>query len=779
MGLESTNTYPLIPLRNMVIFPRMIIPLFIGRERSLQALDQSLAKDKLIVLASQDDESIDEPSSDHIYKYGTLAEIVQVLKLPDETTKVLVEGINRVKIENYIHNTPFHLVSAQKMEDADKDAVELEALSNILVEQFETYVKLNKKIPAETLMSIVSIDDPSRLADLIASYLILKVPEKQSILELISIPDRCKKLSEILHRENDLLEVEKKIHVKVKDQIEKVQREYYLKEKLKAIQDELGTEEDATPESVDYKKRIKAANMSAEAEKKAFKELNRLMKLPGTTAESGVIRTYLDWLIDLPWDKKTKETVRITEVEKKLDQDHYGLEKVKERILEYFSVFKLTKKIQGSILCLVGPPGVGKTSIARSIARAMNRDFSRISLGGVRDEAELRGHRRTYVGAMPGRIIQSLQKVGYNNPVILLDEIDKMASDFRGDPAAALMEILDSEQNKTFSDHYLEVSFDLSDILFICTANTLFNIPGPLLDRMEIIDVPGYTEDEKLQITMRYLVPKQLKKHGLSKKYLTFIEDSLRIIIKEYTREAGVRNLERLIAKVCRKTAKQVVEKQHSSIKFNKSMLKRFLGAPKYFKDKMEEEDQIGVATGLAWTEMGGTTMPIEIAILKGRGALTITGQLGDVMKESAQAAHSYVRTKAEQLHIDPNFYRRSDIHVHVPEGAIPKDGPSAGITMATALASALSGIPVRKDVAMTGEVTLRGRVLPIGGLKEKALAAFSTGIKTVIIPFDNKKDLEDIPPKIRKKIKFVPVKHMDDVLEVALKKPNKKQEKK
>ena len=749
----------------------MIIPLFIGRDKSLQALEYALAHDKLIVLASQTDESIDEPSPDLIYDTGTITEIVQVLKLPDDTTKVLVEGLSRVKIKKHIDKAPFFMVQTENLEDIDQDNVELEALSNILVEQFETYVKLNKKIPTETLMSIVSIDAPGRLADLIASYLILKVSEKQSILEQNSIRKRCQTLQDILLRENELLEVEKKIHVKVKDQIEKVQRDYYLKEKIKAIQDELGAEEDLNPEIAEYKKRLKEAKVSEEAEKKAFKELNRLSKMPGATAESGVIRTFLDWLIDLPWAKKTKETVRITEVQRILNEDHFGLEKVKERVLEYFSVFKLTHKIQGSILCFVGPPGVGKTSIARSIARSMNREFARISLGGVRDEAELRGHRRTYVGALPGRIIQSLQRVGYKNAVILLDEIDKMASDFRGDPAAALMEILDPEQNKTFSDHYLEVPFDLSDILFICTANTLYSIPGPLRDRMEIIDLSGYTEDEKLEIAKRYLVPKQVKKHGLSKKQMNFNDESLEIIIKEYTREAGVRKLEQLIAQICRKAAKQIVEKKRTAIKTSKPLVKSYLGAPKYIKDKMEEEDQPGVATGLAWTEMGGTTLPIEIAILKGRGQLTITGQLGDVMQESAKAALTYVRSKAEELGIDPDFYRRNDIHIHVPEGAIPKDGPSAGITMATALASALSGKPIRKDVAMTGEVTLRGRVLPIGGLKEKALAAYSTGINTIIIPYENEKDLEDIPPKIRKKINFVCVKHMDEVLAVAFRK--------
>ena len=771
MVSEKQDTYPLIPLRNMVIFPRMIIPLFIGRDKSLQALEYALAHDKLIVLASQTDESVDEPSPDLIYDTGTITEIVQVLKLPDDTTKVLVEGLSRVKIKKHIDKAPFFMVQTENLEDIDQDNVELEALSNILVEQFETYVKLNKKIPTETLMSIVSIDAPGRLADLIASYLILKVSEKQSILEQNSIRKRCQTLQDILLRENELLEVEKKIHVKVKDQIEKVQRDYYLKEKIKAIQDELGAEEDLNPEIAEYKKRLKEAKVSEEAEKKAFKELNRLSKMPGATAESGVIRTFLDWLIDLPWAKKTKETVRITEVQRILNEDHFGLEKVKERVLEYFSVFKLTHKIQGSILCFVGPPGVGKTSIARSIARSMNREFARISLGGVRDEAELRGHRRTYVGALPGRIIQSLQRVGYKNAVILLDEIDKMASDFRGDPAAALMEILDPEQNKTFSDHYLEVPFDLSDILFICTANTLYSIPGPLRDRMEIIDLSGYTEDEKLEIAKRYLVPKQVKKHGLSKKQMNFNDESLEIIIKEYTREAGVRKLEQLIAQICRKAAKQIVEKKRTAIKTSKPLVKSYLGAPKYIKDKMEEEDQPGVATGLAWTEMGGTTLPIEIAILKGRGQLTITGQLGDVMQESAKAALTYVRSKAEELGIDPDFYRRNDIHIHVPEGAIPKDGPSAGITMATALASALSGKPIRKDVAMTGEVTLRGRVLPIGGLKEKALAAYSTGINTIIIPYENEKDLEDIPPKIRKKINFVCVKHMDEVLAVAFRK--------
>ena len=770
MSKIDLESYPLIPLRNIVVFPRMIVPLFIGRDRSVQAMQKALDKDKLLVLATQKNEEIEDPDPDSIYSTGSLVEIVQVLKLPDETTKLLVEGLNRVSVDNYLQKEPFYKVSVDILHDLDKELTEVKSLANIMVEQFETYVKLNKKIPAETLMSIVNIDDPGRLADLIASYLILKTPEKQSILELNSIVERCKKINEFLTRENELLEVEKKIHVRVKDQIEKVQREYYLKEKMKAIQDELGAEEELIPEVVEYKNKIKKAKMTEEAENKANKELNRLAKMPGTTAESGVIRTFLDWLIELPWQKKTRETIRIKEVKKILDEDHYGLKKVKERVLEYFAVFKLTKKIQGSILCFTGPPGVGKTSIARSIARAMGRKFANISLGGIRDEAELRGHRRTYVGSMPGRIIQSLQKVNSKNPVILLDEIDKMNTDFRGDPAAALMEILDPEQNKSFSDHYLEVSFDLSDILFICTANNLYNIPGPLRDRMEIIEITGYTEDEKVAIASEYVIPKQIKKHGLSKNSLVFTEESIRAIIYEFTKEAGVRHLEQLIAKICRKTARMIVERKEKKIKTNVSNVKKFLGIPKYLRNKKEKEDQIGVATALAWTEMGGSTLPIEVSVLRGKGNLIITGQLGDVMKESAKAALSYVRSKIERLKIDQSFYRKNDIHIHIPEGAVPKDGPSAGITLATALASALSGLPVDRNIAMTGEITLRGRVLPIGGLKEKALAAFSTGVQTIIMPEENKKDLEEIPRNIRKKMKFVLAKHMDKVLEVALK---------
>jgi len=771
---EWREELPLIPLRNMVVFPQMIVPLFIGRNKSVKALEDTLAKERLVVFASQKDEEVEEPEPKDICRIGTLAEVVQMLQLPDGTTKILVEGIARARVEEFTQLDPYFRVEIARISEPEEVEVETEALIRMVIKQFENYVKLNKRIPSETLMSIINVDHPGRLADLIASYLSLKVEEKQSILEAVAPEKRLKRLSEVLDKEIEVLEVEKKLQGKVRRQIEKVQKEYYLKEKMRAIQEELGeeVEESAQPEINEYRKKIEEAKLPAEVKDKAKKELERLEKMPAMAAEATVIRTYLDWLIELPWKKKSRSKLDIEEVEKKLNEDHFGLEKVKERILEYFAVLQLTGKIGGSILCLVGPPGVGKTSVASSIADAMARKFTRISLGGVRDEAEIRGHRRTYVGSLPGRIIQSIHKVKVNNPVFLLDEVDKMGADFRGDPSAALLEVLDPEQNKTFSDHYLEVPFDLSDVFFITTANTMEPIPKPLRDRMEIIQMSGYTEAEKMGICKGYLMPKSLEKHGLAEDSVEFNDDALLLMIREYTKEAGVRGLERTIAKVLRKIVTKIVRNKKNKDKVftvKKKDLQDYLGAPRFKYGEIEEKDLLGAANGLAWTEVGGDTLLIEVTIMRGRGNLTITGQLGDVMQESAKAAMSFIRTEAKSLGLDENFYRKYDIHIHVPEGAVPKDGPSAGITIATAVASALTGIPTRRDVAMTGELTLRGNVLPIGGLKEKILAARRIGIKEVIFPDENQKDLDEIKKELPEDMIFHPVKNMKEVLKLAL----------
>ncbi len=758
--VEWKDELPLIPLRNMVVFPQMIVPLFIGRSKSVKALEDTIEKERLIVFASQRSEDIEEPSPKDICSIGTLAEVVQMVALPDGTTKVLVEGVARVKIEDFTQDDPYYKVKISRLPEETDVSVEIEALVLVVIKNFENYVKLNKRIPSETLMSIINVENPGRLADLVASYLTLKVEEKQQILEGVPGIKRLRKLSGMLAKEIEVLEVEKKLQGKVKKQIDRVQKEYYLKEKLKAIQDELGVEdEDASPEIGEYRKKLEAAKLPDEVKEKAKKELERLSKMPSMVAEATVIRTYLDW-------------IDIAEVEKILNEDHFGLDKVKERILEYFAVLERTGKMAGTILCLAGPPGVGKTSVGKSIARAIGRKFARISLGGVRDEAEIRGHRRTYVGSMPGRIIQSVAKVKVNNPVFLLDEIDKLGNDFRGDPAAALLEVLDPEQNKEFSDHYLEVAFDLSDVFFITTANTIEPIPRPLRDRMEIIEMSGYTEEEKLGIAKDHLLPKALGKHGLSKDLISFEDKTLLKIIREYTREAGVRNLERTIDTVLRKAATAMVKRKKDEAKHIKPEdLKEYLGPSRHSFGMAEEKDQVGAVTGLVWTEVGGDTIPIEVTVMNGKGSLTLTGMLGDVMQESAKAAMSFVRSRASALGLEENFYRKVDIHVHVPEGAVPKDGPSAGITMATALTSALTGIPVKREVAMTGEITLRGRVLPIGGLKEKLLAAKRAGIKTVVFPYENTKDLEEIKKQFKGDLKmdFVPAKHMDDVLKTAL----------
>jgi ATP-dependent Lon protease len=775
---EWKETLPLIPLRNIVVFPQMVVPLFIGRSKSVKALEGILNKERMIVFASQKSEDVEEPDVKDICTIGTLSEIVQMQGLPDGTTKILVEGVARVRIDSFMSETPFFKVKISSIPEIDEMTIEVEASIRTIIKQFEKYVRLNKRIPPETLMSIINIDNPGRMADLIASYLTLKVDEKQSILEAVAVQKRLAKLSEFLNKEIEVLEVEKKLQGKVRRQIEKVQKEYYLKEKLRAIQDELGEDEEGVPpEIAEYRKKIEKGKLPTEVKEKAAKELERLSKMPSMAAEATVIRTYLDWLIELPWKNKTKGKLDIAEVEKILNEDHYGLKKVKERILEYFAVLQLTGKIGGTILCLVGPPGVGKTSIASSIARAMGRKFIRVSLGGMRDEAEIRGHRRTYVGALPGRIIQSISKVGVANPVFLLDEVDKIGADFRGDPAAALLEVLDPEQNKTFSDHYLEMPFDLSDVFFITTANTLDPIPKPLRDRMEMIEMSGYTEEEKMGIAKGYLLSKEMKNHGLKSDHVMFENEAMMSIIREYTKEAGVRSLERTIAMVLRKIATTLIKKKkEGKVTVKKEDLHEYLGAPKYRYGIAEEKDQVGQATGLVWTEVGGDTVPIEVTIMKGRGNLTITGQLGDIMQESAKAAMSCIRTRAERLGIDQDFYRKTDIHIHVPEGAVPKDGPSAGITIATALASALTQIPIKRDLAMTGEITLLGKVLPIGGLKEKLLAAKRAEMKDVIMPEENRKDFEEIKDEIPNDMKFHFVKEIDEVLDIALaKKPHHK----
>lgn len=767
---EWKEELPLIPLRNIVVFPQMIVPIFIGRSRSVKALETTIAKEKMAVFALQKKEEDEDPGPKEIHRIGTLAEIVQMLPLPDGTTKILVEGLCRVKVEEFTADAPYFRVAISRIAETEDISVEAEAIVRTLIRQFEDYVKLNPRIPPETLMSIVNVDNPGRLADLISSYLSLKTEEKQTILEAIVIEKRLSKLSDILEKEIEVLKVEKKLQGKVRKQIEKVQKEYYLKEKMRAIQEELGEEGEAEPEVNEYRDKIKKTKLPPEVKERAEKELARLNQMASMSAEAGVIRTYLDWLLELPWKKESKTKIDITEVEKSLNEDHYGLEKVKERIVEYFAVLQLTGKIGGTILCLVGPPGVGKTSVAQSIARAMGRKFIRVALGGVRDEAEVRGHRRTYVGSMPGRIIQAIRKAEVKNPVFLLDEIDKLGADFRGDPAAALLEVLDPEMNKEYSDHYIDLPFDLSDVFFITTANTRDPIPRPLLDRTEVIQMSGYTEEEKKEIAKGFLIPKELGKHGLKANQVEIQEESLLTIIREYTREAGVRNLEREIATILRKSATKIVrEKTTKKIIINQADLHEHLGAPRYRFGLAEESDQIGTATGLAWTEMGGDTLPVEVTVLPGRGNLTITGQLGDVMQESAKAAMSYVRSKAAELGLDANFYRRLDIHIHVPEGAVPKDGPSAGITIATALVSALCKVPVKRMMAMTGEITLRGKVLPIGGLKEKLLAAKRAGINRVIVPDDNRRDVEEIKKELPADLEIIYVKEADQVLKIAL----------
>jgi len=761
---------PVLPLRDVVVYPHMVIPLFVGREKSIAALESAVQANKQILLVAQKSADVDEPGRDDLHAIGTLSQILQLLKLPDGTVKVLVEGGERVNIEQmYALDEYFTAQVMPITEEVIGDERELEVHMRTLLGQFEQYVKLNKKIPPEILTSLAGIDDASRLADTIAAHMALKLEEKQHILEMTGIAERMEHLMVLIEAEVDLLQVEKRIRGRVKQQMEKSQREYYLNEQMKAIQKELGELEEAPNELEDLEKRIEKAGMPKEARDKARAELNKLKMMPPMSAEATVVRNYLDWLLQVPWKKRNKVRNDLGLAEEVLEADHYGLEKVKERILEYLAVQQRVKALKGPILCLVGPPGVGKTSLGQSIAKATHRKFARIALGGVRDEAEIRGHRRTYIGSLPGKIVQTLAKVGSKNPLILLDEIDKMSNDFRGDPSAAMLEVLDPEQNHTFSDHYMEVDIDLSEVMFIATANSL-NIPGPLLDRMEVIRLAGYTEDEKVNIAQRYLVPKQVKNNGLREDELSISEASLRDMVRYYTREAGVRNLEREISKVCRKVVKEILlDKSKGEVKVTPKNLEKYLGVRRFSYEKAQEANQVGQVNGLAWTEVGGDLLTIESAVLAGKGKLTYTGQLGDVMQESIQAAMTVVRSRADQLGIEPDFYEKKDIHIHVPDGATPKDGPSAGIAMCTALVSTLTGIPVRADVAMTGEITLRGEVMPIGGVKEKLLAAHRGGIRTVIIPEENRKDLVEIPKNIQAKLDIRPVKWIDQVLDIAL----------
>ncbi len=760
---------PLLPLRGVIVFPHLVLHLDVGRERSVRALEEAMMQNNVILLVAQKEARVDDPAPEDLFEVGTIARIKQMLKLPGGTMRILVEGIKRARLEKVTEQEPYFKALAAEVEEEEADQAETEALMRYVLQQFEHYIKLSKKIPADVLANVSSITLPGRLADVIASHLSLKVEQKQEVLAAFSPVTRLEVLADLLNREMEILELEKKIGLRVRKQMEKTQKEYYLREQVKAIHKELGEADERLAEANEYREKIAAAKLPEEVEKKALKEVERLEKMPPAAAEAAVIRTYLDWLLELPWVFQTEDRLELDVVEQVLDEDHYGLEKVKERIVEYLAVRRLTQKIKGPILCLIGPPGVGKTSLARSIARALQRKFVRISLGGVRDEAEIRGHRRTYVGALPGRIIQGIRQAKSRNPVFLLDEVDKMSTDFRGDPSAALLEVLDPEQNNSFSDHYIEIPFDLSQVMFITTANNRYNIPQPLLDRMEAIYLPGYTEEEKVKIAQRHLIPKQLEENGLTGKNLRISEGTLRYIVREYTREAGVRNLERELAVLCRKTARQVVENNDYHLTVTRSNLHKYLGPPRFRFGLAEKGNEVGVVTGVAWTETGGDLLAIEVTLMKGKGKLILTGKLGDVMQESAQAALSYVRSRAADFGIPADFHEEYDLHIHIPEGAIPKDGPSAGVAMATAMISALTRTPVNHFVAMTGEITLRGRILPVGGIKEKILAAHRAGIKTVILPQDNKKDLLEIPKNVRRRLEFVLVEHLDQVLPRAL----------
>jgi ATP-dependent Lon protease len=767
----APELYPVLPLRDIVVFPYMIVPLFVGREKSIAALEEVMRTDKQILLVAQKNASDDEPTADGIYDMGTLASVLQLLKLPDGTVKVLVEGTRRAMISRYTDKENYFEAEIDPVEESVGAEDEIEALARSVVSQFESYVKLNKKISPEVLGTASQIEDYSKLADTIASHLAIKIAEKQQILEVTSVSERLERVFTLMESEISVLQVERKIRSRVKRQMEKTQREYYLNEQMKAIQKELGDSEEGPDDLAELENKIEKTKLSKEAREKAMAEFKKLRQMSPMSAEATVVRNYLDWLLSIPWGVKGKVKRDLDDAQKVLDEDHYGLEKVKDRIVEYLAVQNRTNMLKGPILCLVGPPGVGKTSLGKSIARSTGREFVRMSLGGVRDEAEIRGHRRTYIGSMPGKVIQSMKKAKKVNPLFLLDEIDKMGADFRGDPASALLEVLDPEQNHTFNDHYLEVDYDLSNVMFVTTANTL-NIPPALMDRMEIIRIAGYTEDEKVEIARRHLIPEQVKNHGLEPEEFSLDEDALKQVIRRYTREAGVRSLEREIAKLSRKSVKELLTTDHKTVQITMENLADYLGVPKYRYGEAELEDQVGVVTGLAWTEVGGEILTVEGVMMPGKGKMTVTGNLRDVMKESISAANAYVRARAVDFGIEPPLFEKRDIHVHVPEGATPKDGPSAGVAMVTAIISLMTGIPVKRDVAMTGEITLRGRVLPIGGLKEKMLAALRAGIKTVIIPEENVKDLVEIPDSLKNKLEILPVSRVVEVLKLAFTRP-------
>jgi len=761
---------PLLPLRGQIVFPMMIVPLEVGRERSVRAVDQAMRENRRMILAMQRDTKMDEPGPDDIYSVGTVVEIKQVVKVPGGTLKVVFEGIARASIKQYTAEQAYFRVIATEHREEISRTPETEALMRMVVSQYERYIKASKKVPPEALVTVVQVEEPGRLADTIMQHLTtIRIEDKQSVLETFDVTKRLERVSDILASEMEVLELERKINVRVRKQMEKTQREYYLREQIKAIQKELGERDEKGTEAEIFRAKIEELGLPEEAKEKALREVDRLEKMPPMAAEAVVVRNYLEWITSLPWSKVTEDRTDYKEAEEILEREHYGLRKPKDRILEFLAVRKLVKQMKGPILCLAGPPGVGKTSLAKSVAHALGREFVRISLGGVRDEAEIRGHRRTYVGALPGRIIQGMRQAGTKNPVFLLDEIDKMSADFRGDPASALLEVLDPEQNSSFSDHFLEIPFDLSQVLFITTANVVWNIPRPLLDRMELITISGYTEDEKVEIAKRHLLGKQRRENGLTEETLEISENVLRTIVREYTREAGVRNLEREIGNVCRKAAREIARGDTTSVRVTTQNLHHYLGAPKYTWGKRPKEDQVGVVTGLAYTEVGGDVLPIEVTVMKGKGNLLLTGKLGEVMRESAQTGLSYIRSRAVELGLPEDFNQKYDIHIHAPEGAVPKEGPSAGIAMATAVISALTGRAARANVAMTGEITLRGRVLPIGGVKEKLLGAHRAGITDIILPKENEKDLEEVPGNVRKKLEIHLVEHMDEVLRIAL----------
>ena len=767
----ATRELPLLPLRGMLVFPHMTVHLEVGREKSLNAVNEAMLRDHIIVLAAQKETTVEQPEPQDIETVGTLAEVKQLVKLPTGTYRVLVSGTGRVRIEDFLRSDPFFKVQAVELDEESERTAEIEATMRAVGQQFDKFVKVSRRLPAEAVMSVSDIADPGRFADTIAAqlHLVLKMEDKQAILERANVGERLLFLGELISREIEIMELERKINLRVKRQMEKTQKEYYLREQLKAIHQELGEKEDRASEVEEYKEKLKALTLPEVVREKADRELERLEKMPPMAAEAVVVRTYLDWIITLPWSTETTDRLDISAAETVLEEDHYGLEKVKERILEYLAIRQLAQNMRGPILCLVGPPGTGKTSLAKSVARALDRKFVRISLGGVRDEAEIRGHRRTYVGALPGRILQGMKQAGSRNPVFLMDEVDKLTSDFRGDPAAALLEVLDPEQNNSFSDHYMELAFDLSKVLFITTANTTYTIPRALLDRMETIYLSGYTEPEKVHIAQGFILPRVLKEHGLGAKDLEFTDGALRRVIERHTREAGVRNLEREISSVSRKVAREIVEGRKPPVKITAQSVPQYLGAPRFRVGAAEEKDQIGVATGVAVTDAGGDVMPVEVSAMPGKGNLILTGKLGEVMRESAQAAMSYVRSRSRDFGLPDDFHEHQDLHVHIPEGALPKEGPSAGISIGTALISALCGRPVRCDVAMTGEITLRGRILPVGGIKEKVLGAHRAGIANVILPRENEKDLEEVPAEVRRKMTYILVEHMDEVLATAL----------